>query len=545
MEEFNLRIFLMVTHSVTGALPLGIIVTSDVKTQTLIDALSLFKSSLPDYAFFGSSPDIGPKVIMTDNCLELRDSLHHAWPHVTLTLCIFHILQQIWRWLYDKNHSINLADRPHMILLVKCVMYALNEDDMIAKYDNLCNDSCVQKYPNFMKYFENLYEDRESWALAYRNDLPLRGNNTNNFCESQFLVLKDEMLNRQKEVNVVGLIDKFVDDFDMHYKNKLLSVASGKFEGNYSQRFKGFGKKVSSGIGFQVPSEQHQSQWVKEVICLGENTYQVSSLSKTGTKYVVDMNSGFCECQTGVNGSPCKHQYILWCKKVAPCLNFLPIFSQEQRQRYAEIAIGSSMPLHYYEGLHDRILEANKIPAIVSPSKCPETEAHDIIPNERRQVMRDRSNLPDLISIEDAEKSISDAMTSLKAKLKCNDQNFLRGVVKFSQRMKTMPVSRLTSVFHTFGTLGVNSKRITATSIVKHSKRGKIHVQPEAVKRGKLTAGGRAKQAKGQNVKSNAFKRITGKPKRAHQFAENVRHNEPVSKKAGRSMATKTRIYER
>eukprot|EP00112_Aurelia_sp_Birch-Aquarium-sp1_P025484 Seg8481.1 transcript_id=Seg8481.1/GoldUCD/mRNA.D3Y31 product="hypothetical protein" protein_id=Seg8481.1/GoldUCD/D3Y31 len=280
-----------------------------------------------------------------------------------------------------------------------------------------------------------------------------------------------------------------------------------------------------------MPSKQHQSEWVKEVICFGENTYQVSSRSKTGAKYVVDMNSGFCECQTGVNGSPCKHQYILWCKKVATCLNFLPIFSQEQRQKYAEIAIGSSMPLHYYEGLHDRILEVSKIPAIISPSKYPEIEAHHTVADEEREVMRDRSNLPDLISIEEAEKSISDAVTSLKEKLTCNDQNFLRGVVKFSQRMKSMPVSKLTSVFDTFGTLGVNSKRVTATSIVKHSKRGKIHVQPEAVKRGKLTASERAKQAKGQNVKSKAFERIAGKPKRAHQFAENVRHNEPVSKK--------------
>ena len=75
------------------------------------------------------------------------------------------------------------------------------------------------------------------------------------------------------------------------------------------------------------------------------------------------------------------------------------------------------MPLYYYEGLHDRILEACKIPTIVSPSKCSEVEAHTIVPDEGRQVMRDRSNLPDLISIEEAEKSISDAMTSLKEKL--------------------------------------------------------------------------------------------------------------------------------
>ena len=42
MEEFNLRVFLMVTHSVLGALPLGIIITSDEKTETLIEAMELF-----------------------------------------------------------------------------------------------------------------------------------------------------------------------------------------------------------------------------------------------------------------------------------------------------------------------------------------------------------------------------------------------------------------------------------------------------------------------------------------------------------------------
>ena len=47
MEEYNLRVFLMVTHSFVGALPLGIIVTSDETTDTLTRALELFSSSLP------------------------------------------------------------------------------------------------------------------------------------------------------------------------------------------------------------------------------------------------------------------------------------------------------------------------------------------------------------------------------------------------------------------------------------------------------------------------------------------------------------------
>ena len=41
----------MVTHSVVGALPLAIILTSNEQTQTLVDAFSLFKDNLPYYAF--------------------------------------------------------------------------------------------------------------------------------------------------------------------------------------------------------------------------------------------------------------------------------------------------------------------------------------------------------------------------------------------------------------------------------------------------------------------------------------------------------------
>ena len=74
MEEYNLHVFIMVTHSVCGALPLVIIVTSDEKEQTLVDALQLYKSSMPDFGFYGAALS-GPRVFMTDNCYELREAL--------------------------------------------------------------------------------------------------------------------------------------------------------------------------------------------------------------------------------------------------------------------------------------------------------------------------------------------------------------------------------------------------------------------------------------------------------------------------------------
>lgn len=174
---------MMVTHSVCGALPLGIIITSDETTETLVDALSQFKSALPDDAFFGSSPLKGPRVFMMDNCLELRDAICQTWPDATRVLCIFHLLQQIWRWLHDKNHGISNEDRPHLLLGFKRALYAESEEVFESEYQSLLEDEVASKYPSFIKYISDVYNDCESWALCYRKDLPLRGNNTNNYCE--------------------------------------------------------------------------------------------------------------------------------------------------------------------------------------------------------------------------------------------------------------------------------------------------------------------------------------------------------------------------
>ena len=58
-----------------------------------------------------------------------------------------------------------------------------------------------------------------------------------------------------------------------------------------------------------------------------------------------------------------------------------------------------------------------------------------------------------------------------------------------------------------------------------------------------MAHGSKASQSKGQNCKNNPFQKEAGKLKRLHQFAENVRRNEPVAKKSGRTIATKTRLY--
>ena len=159
------------------------------------------------------------------------------------------------------------------------------------------------------------------------------------------MVIKDEILKRQKEVNVVALVDKLTNEFDQHYKNKLLSVASGKFDGIYSERFKGKSKRKHDGVGYQIPSKPEQDLALQHLEALGRNTYLMRSFTLNNVSYVVDMNLGMCECENGMDGSACKHQYVLWANSIANCSNFIPVFNKAERRQFAEIALGNSLSL--------------------------------------------------------------------------------------------------------------------------------------------------------------------------------------------------------
>ena len=75
MEEYNLRVFLFVTHSVVGALPLGVVICSNEQTDTLISGFLLLKKCFNEQSFNGRGGLVGPEIAMTDNCTELHNAL--------------------------------------------------------------------------------------------------------------------------------------------------------------------------------------------------------------------------------------------------------------------------------------------------------------------------------------------------------------------------------------------------------------------------------------------------------------------------------------
>ena len=178
----------------------------------------------------------------------------------------------------DKNNI-----RP-ILIEFKSVMYERNEEDMENRFEEFFSSEILQKYTKAVAYFKNVYEIRNAWASCFRIELRLKGINTNNPVESQFLVIKDKVLNRMKEVNINGLLTKLCMDLTNHYRTKLLRVAAGKFDGCYSDHFKGIGKASKGSCGFKLPPHNVLISAVEKVGTMGDSIFRVPSLIKEDIK---------------------------------------------------------------------------------------------------------------------------------------------------------------------------------------------------------------------------------------------------------------------
>lgn len=106
----------------------------------------MVKEAIGECAFYGKGE---PQSFITDNCDAERKALAATWPTSQQFLCIFHILQQVWRWLLDSSHSIIKNDRQELMAAVKSLVYAESTKAFDELLEKIENNPCAEKYPNF------------------------------------------------------------------------------------------------------------------------------------------------------------------------------------------------------------------------------------------------------------------------------------------------------------------------------------------------------------------------------------------------------------
>ena len=138
IDRTNCSLTVMLCASPLAALPLGIIISSGQDEYCYVTGFNLLKTMLGDSAFFGK---LHPAVFMTDDGEAEKNALKTVWPLTQQLLCVFHVLQAVWRWILDRKHAIDEAQRPTCLRLFKKLVYSINNTEFDNAYSAL-NDYC-------------------------------------------------------------------------------------------------------------------------------------------------------------------------------------------------------------------------------------------------------------------------------------------------------------------------------------------------------------------------------------------------------------------
>lgn len=154
------------TPSPVGAVPLAVFITDAITKMSYATAFGLLDDCFREEAF-GGRPG-GPEIFMTDDSDAERAALNFVWQGAILLLCIFHVAQCMWRWLWAANHGIENDDRKKLMNKFLAVMRCTSRDEAPVLYEKLRSSTVARKYPKYLDYLQKCWKRKLDWCLAYR-----------------------------------------------------------------------------------------------------------------------------------------------------------------------------------------------------------------------------------------------------------------------------------------------------------------------------------------------------------------------------------------
>ncbi|XP_011669803.2 uncharacterized protein LOC105440902 [Strongylocentrotus purpuratus] len=491
IDRHGSRLFILLTHNSAGGLPLGIMITSCEQQSVIEKGLNLLTEVMPPDCFNGRGA-AGPNIFITDDCTAERTALRNVYPSSTLLLCIFHVLQAAWRWLWDSKHGIPKGSRQPLFQNIKRIMYASTPEEAATIHSDASEDPLTLRYPKYLEYLNALYERRAFWALSFRSSLLVRGNNTNNYAEAAMRVLKDNILHRTKAFNIPQLVHFILSRLGPHYQRKLVAVANQRP---------------------MISTRMKPTSCKKEDISkTGEMTYEVKS-SDGSSSYCVDMSVGVCSCPAGVTGDACKHQAAIHYHLKVASDNFLPS-TPEERAIMLNIATGgdaAALPHNWLGALQDDGIAPLEVEETTDQpdEQLEERPQRDSLEVEETTDQPDE-HLEEPISSQDGDTSqecanLAVMFDTLKRKLENNPETFKEPVNAMYHTFQKMTDNNMVSAMFMFGKYGTTNlapRRFLGSSLGSHGPN--IGVQPTAIARRKAAMGGRRRLTSGRPTKDAA-----------------------------------------
>lgn len=488
MDRQKHRVYMFVTPTVAGGLPLGAIVANCERQDIFGEALALLTTIMPEQKFFGCGH---PAVILTDNDLKERNPLSSVFPESSLLLCQFHVLKSVWSWLCDSKHAVDASIRQEIYFAFKSCMYTHSASEIEEKFDALLASQHCQRNSKLHSHLAGLWDSRGEWASCFRLGLPLRGSNTTNYVEVVFKVLKDCIFDRVLVYNATQLLDFLVTRYEQYMERRLLDFANDRYS-----------KVLLKQMMPEVSAVNED-----DIVDDGDGRFTVPSLTKHGVTYSVDIVKGVCSCFAGLSGVLCKHMSVVMCKVDSSIAvsSGLKVANKESRLLMFEVATGKKPAAGWLSPLKLAKHGLNS-----SPDDPGSQQADSDVEDYRSAAVPACTLTPEAEDLPDdawCYSALEEFYSRVKHGLQDNPSAFKPAVAKMARNLKTYAATEtgLLTTLHTMGRysgLPVTGKR--KFSAFSGRRRGgvMIGVQPTATKRRKSCLSGRRKISGGRPTQS-------------------------------------------
>lgn len=224
--RLNHHLVLLLTYSSAGGLPLGVFITTSETQETISAAIQLLLTVFPPGRFFGH-PD-GPLVVMTTECTALRQALHEVFPNATLLLCVLHLLQAMWKWLWNSSNEVPKEHRAHLLKSFRGLVQASTPTALIEGYTMLMEDHIASQHPKFLQHLEEVFKQREEWAICLQAQVLNTESQIKECVDGAMRVTKEKVLHRLKSYNLTQLVTFVATKMESHYIHRLADAANNR-----------------------------------------------------------------------------------------------------------------------------------------------------------------------------------------------------------------------------------------------------------------------------------------------------------------------------
>lgn len=318
-NRFNCSVFVLMIDSHVGALPFGFFITSYKSANLLESTFNALSEIMPSNAF--STPSF-PKVVITGIDQAEYTAITKCFS-VKAYIGAFHLLRDVWRYIWDVENGIALADRSQLYQLFKDIIHAPSEEHFTQNI-RICNEHATsKKYAGFLKHLSVLFKKKDLWALDFRVRSHIFYNK--DILTSEMHVLKENILHASRTYSVSELFDFFCTTYCDYYKNKIVDGARGVIQSLSALRY-------MPGSKDELIDLKIDSQSSEEIVVLN---------TKRNSEYYVSTELGTCTCVLGKHGTPCIHQYAV-AVKLKSYLFTIASMSPEEKSKYHYLANGLS-----------------------------------------------------------------------------------------------------------------------------------------------------------------------------------------------------------